>query len=181
MTSEFNSAADPGDNELFVSLLMEHHSRLLGYIRTLIPQRQDAEDLFQRVSITLWQKFAEYDRSREFFPWAAKVAFFTVCNYRRKRYRQRLVFSEELIDIMSQERPQHLEQQEGRLEALLSCVESLAPADQHLLMQMYGERSSIKELAATTGKAVQTLYNRLASLRRDLVGCVQRKTLGGHA
>lgn len=177
MTADPDSKSTSDNNELFVSLLMSHHSRILGYIRTLVPQRQDAEDVFQKVSMTLWQKFEEFDQGSEFFPWAAKTAFYTVCNYRRQQYRDRLIFSEDLIAIMSHERTTHLEHQTERMEHLLGCVERLPPMDQRLLMEAYAETSSIKDLASKTGKAVQTLYNRLAALRRDLVNCVQKKTL----
>ncbi len=162
-------------SELFVALLTKEHSRLLGFILTLVPHRHDAEDLLQKVSLTLWSKFGEYDSTRDFFAWASKVAFFVVCNHRRALYRRRLTFSQELLDVMSRERVDHLEQQGTRLDLLVTCVEKLAADDQRLLFQMYAENFSIKDIAATTGKAVQTLYNRLGILRRNLMQCVQRK------
>ncbi len=165
------------NNELFVSLLTGHHSRILAYIRTLVPQHQDAEDVFQKASLTLWQKFDEFDQNSDFFPWAAKISFYTVCNHRRKRYRDRLVFSEQLLELMSQERVTHLESHESRMEYLLECMQQLSPRDQQLLVRAYRDASSIKEMATESGKAVQTLYNRLTTLRRGLVNCVHQKTV----
>lgn len=167
----------PEDDELFVSLLAGEHSRLLGYIRTLVPHRQDAEDLFQKVSVVLWQKFGEFERGTNFLAWACRIAFLTVCNHRRSLYRKRLTFSQELLDTLSRERIGHLEGQGTRLDFLVDCLERLPTDDQSLLMQTYAGEAPIQEIASRTGKAVQTLYNRLALLRRDLMNCVQRKVL----
>jgi hypothetical protein len=38
----------------------------------------------------------------------------------------------------------------------------------------YGDRS-VKELAETTGRAPQTLYNQLSQIRRWLFDCMQRR------
>jgi RNA polymerase sigma-70 factor (ECF subfamily) len=44
----------------FIRLLSLHTSSIYTYIRVLIPNRTDAEDVFQETSRTLWEKFDEY-------------------------------------------------------------------------------------------------------------------------
>lgn len=168
-------------DELFVSLLARDHSRLMGYLLTLVAHRQDAEDLFQKVSVTLWTKFDEFESDRDFFAWASRIAFFTACNHRRAQHRRRMIFNPELLELFAQERPVHLEQQGSRLDALLRCVEKLRGEDRTLLFRAYTQNFTIKELAVESGRAVQTLYNRLAGLKRDLVLCVRRKLVAPQA
>ena len=53
---------------------MEEKARLFGYIHSLVYDRNDAEDLFQRVGLVLWRKHDEFDRERSFFHWACGIA-----------------------------------------------------------------------------------------------------------
>ncbi|WP_437206176.1 sigma-70 family RNA polymerase sigma factor [Planctomicrobium sp. SH664] len=164
-------------HQQFVSLLVQNHARILGYIRAFVPHRQDAEDLYQKVSLTLWSKFDEFERDRDFFAWASGIAFFTVCNYRRTKYRNCLTFNQELIETMARERLEHLTSQKSRLDQLIDCVDKLPQPDRQLIMQAYSIDSSVRDIAEQTGKAVQTIYNRLTQLRRDLAACVRRNTV----
>jgi RNA polymerase sigma-70 factor (ECF subfamily) len=164
------------DQERFVALLAQHHSRLLGYILSLVRHRHDAEDLFQKVSLILWQKFDEFDPATDFFAWGSRVSFLVVCNHRRAHYRNKLTFNQSLFETISRERIAHLQDQETRLDLLLGCIERLPADDQVLLLKTSAGDLSVKEFARHTGKAVQTLYNRLALLRRDLMECVQKKS-----
>ena len=76
---------------------------------------------------------------------------------------------------MSLERMQHLSNHNIRLELLQDCFERLSSVDQELLLQATFEKQSIKEFAENAGKTVQTLYNRLSVLRRELADCILRK------
>lgn len=160
---------------MFTSLLERERLRIFGYIRTLVPHNSDAEDVYQHVCLTLWNRFSDFDQERDFFSWACGIVYYTVCNFRRSNQRDRHFFSQELIETMSQERIQHLSNHNLRLELLQDCFRSLPPADQELLLLSTLEKQSVKEFARQTGKTVQTLYNKLSSLRRDLAACVKRK------
>lgn len=169
------SSSDQNSGEKFTSLLEQERLRIFGYIRTLVLHNSDAEDVYQHVCLTLWNKFDEFDQDRDFFAWACGIVYFTVCNFRRSNQRDRHYFSQELIETMSQERMQHLSNYNLRLELLQDCFYSLSQADQDLLIHSTQEKQSIKEFACKAGKTVQTLYNRLSALRRELAQCVKRK------
>ena len=47
----------------------------------LLPNEQDAQDVFQRTSLVLWQKFDQFDSDRDFLPWACGVAHYEVRNF----------------------------------------------------------------------------------------------------
>tara|TARA_R110002111_G_scaffold262586_2_gene339310 strand:+ start:10791 stop:11339 length:549 start_codon:yes stop_codon:yes gene_type:complete len=173
--SNFTSSPDQDDRGLFTSLLNQERLRIFGYIRALVPHTPDAEDVYQHVCLTLWNKFSEFDQERDFFSWACGIAFFTVCNFRRSAQRDRHFYNQELIETMSLERMQHLSNHNIRLELLKDCFNSLSSTDQELLLQATLEKQSIKEFAEKAGKTVQTLYNRLSTLRRELAQCILRK------
>lgn len=173
--STSSSLTDQNDRGMFTSLLNRERLRIFGYIRTLVPHNSDAEDVYQHVCLTLWNKFSEFDQERDFFSWACGIAFFTVCNFRRSAQRDRHFFNQELIETMSMERMHHLSNHNIRLELLQDCFNSLRAADQELLLQATFEKQSIKDFAEKAGKTVQTLYNRLSTLRRELAQCILRK------
>jgi RNA polymerase sigma factor (sigma-70 family) len=86
----------------FLRYFAKHHGRLFGYIYSLLPNRADAEDVFQRTSLVLWQKFDRYDPSEPFFPWACGVAFYEVRNFLRVSNRERLRFNSELLGKLAE-------------------------------------------------------------------------------
>jgi len=169
------SSSDQDARSAFTNYLCQDRLRIFGYIRTLVPHNSDAEDVYQHVCLTLWNKFKEFDQERDFFSWACGISFFTVCNFRRSVRRDRHFFSQEIIETMSMERLQHLGNHNIRLEFLHECFSGLNSGDQELLLQAMVEKQSIKHFAEEAGKTVQTLYNRLSILRRELAECITRR------
>ena len=171
------SSVKSHSRELFSSLLDKDRLRIFNYIRTLVPHYSDAEDVYQHVCLTLWKKFDEFDQERDFFSWACGITFYTVCNHRRSRRNDRHYFSQELIETMAQQREKDLSKYNVRIEFLHDCMNGLNPTDQQLLQKAVLEKQSIKEFAKTADKALQTLYNRLTVLRRELAECILSKLL----
>jgi RNA polymerase sigma-70 factor (ECF subfamily) len=50
----------------FVQLFAQSSRRIYAYIRTLVPNQADAEDVFQETSKVLWEKFADYEIGTDF-------------------------------------------------------------------------------------------------------------------
>jgi RNA polymerase sigma-70 factor (ECF subfamily) len=140
-----------------------------------VPHYSDAEDVYQHVCLTLWKKFDEFDQKRDFFSWACGISFFTVCNHRRSMRNDRHYFSQDLVETMAQQREQDLGKYNRRIKFLHDCMSGLATPDQQLLQKVVLENKSVKEFAKTADKALQTLYNRLTFLRRELAECIISK------
>jgi RNA polymerase sigma-70 factor (ECF subfamily) len=167
--------SQPGPD--FARLLVRHDRSLLRYIMTFLPRRDDAEEVLQRTAMVLWEKFAEYDPSREFLPWAQRFAYFEVLNFRKQVARDRLVFREEVIAALAETR----ESQSGRLEAqrraLRVCLEQLSGDDRTLLKRKYSDSESIAQLADERGKTAKALYRRLDRLREMIARCAEQRLL----
>lgn len=169
------SASADGD-EHFVTLLTSHHDRLLGFVKTLIPNRADAEDVFQRGTVSLWQKHAEYDPERPFFPWACRFLHFEVLNYRKRIARDRLCFSDDLLEKLAEEQVEEQPVLDARREALDSCIEKLSAHEQTVLERRYREKGSIAGLADDLGVTPKRLYKTLERIRKNLSLCLNRAT-----
>ncbi len=168
-------AAASDRNEQFVVLLQGAQRRLQAYLATLLGNRHDAEDALQRVSIILWRKFADFELGSDFLAWAITVARFEARNFQRVSGRSRLRFGDDLMELLAEERAPDLLLLDNRLDALDECLRELDPPSRSLLESAYQQDSTIADLAARLGKAPQTLYNRLNTLRRSLVACIEHR------
>ena len=160
--------------EAFVHALTSHHDALLRFVRTLVPHASDAEDVFQRASVSLWKKHEDYDPSRSFYTWACRFVHFEVLNYRKRAARDRLSFSEDLIESLAEDQIQSEPRLENRRQALAACIGKMPSEDQKILQRRYEENSTIAELAKELKRPAKQLYKHLERIRRNLYLCVDR-------
>jgi len=53
---------------VFEILVRENQAMLMTYLRAVLHDKTVADDLFQETMLVVWQKLADYDRSRPFGP-----------------------------------------------------------------------------------------------------------------
>jgi RNA polymerase sigma-70 factor (ECF subfamily) len=165
----------------FVALLTGSHGRLMGYVMSLLGRRHDAEDVLQKASVTMWQKFDTFELGTDFLAWASTVCFYEAKNFQRLSARAPLCFDDRLLVVLATERLADLEHREERLVALDLCLKKLPEQDRRMLHAAYIDKTGIASLAKQLGRAPQTLYNRLNALRRSLADCVERRLADGSA
>ena len=170
-----------GPPEAFLKEFAPHHDRLFAYLFSLPPHRPDAEDVFQRTSVILWQKFDQWEPGTDFLAWACGVAFYEARNFIRVASRDRLRFSDALLDTLAKERAATLRRRDDRVAALQECLQKLDQGERELLQKAYVDEESIRELARRDGRAAQTLYNRLNLVRKRLLQCTDLRLDGGRA
>ena len=170
-----DSAEPPSSSEQFITLLNAAHGRLLGFLRVMLGNNADAEDVLQRASMTIWRKFGEFDPGKDFFAWASSFAFYEAKNFQRVAARSRLNFDDELLERFAEERVQDLDQREARLAAMDRCIAELDESSRDLVREFYLNNTEVATLAERLGRAPQTLYNKLNTLRRLLAECMKRR------
>jgi len=178
-TPKSASAGQPERQAEFVALLTGSHGRLLGYLMSLLGRRHDAEDVLQKASLTMWQKFDTFTLGTDFLAWASTICFYEAKNFQRLSARSPLCFDDRLLAVLATERLADLGRREERLAALDRCLEKLPQKDRVLLQAAYIDRQGIGSLGEQLGRAPQTLYNRLNILRRSLADCVERRLAEG--
>ncbi len=161
--------------EEFVRLLNGAHGRLLRFVVSLVARRHDAEDILQKASVTMWRRFADFKSGTDFVAWACTVAAYEVKNFQRSLGRSRVLFDDELVEVLAAERIADLKQYDARLDALEECVKKLDDSSRLLVDAIYTRGEEIKEFARKEGRAPQTLYNRLNLIRKLLTECMHKK------
>ncbi|MFZ9034121.1 MAG: sigma-70 family RNA polymerase sigma factor [Anaerohalosphaeraceae bacterium] len=160
--------------EEFLSLLMSNQQRIHGYVLSLVPNRHDADDLMQETITILWRKFDEFQTGTNFASWGMKVAHYRVLNYRTKKAKDRLVYSEDLLNQIHDvalKKQKYLEEQN---EHLSGCIQKLQTNDQRLLKARYELGRSVQSLAAHLDRSTQYVYKHLARIHHALRLCVKR-------
>lgn len=161
------------EDDAYVELLNRFKKPLYRLILCMVRSSADAEDVFQQTAITMWDKFSEFELGSDFFAWASTIARYKVRDYIKAKARQRVYFSDALIDQLIVE-GRGAAEDELRLKALEDCRKKLTVADQQLLVECYGGERTIMEIAARSGRVVGGVYNSLWRIRRALYGCIER-------
>lgn len=156
-------------------LLNTAHGRLLRFVISLVARRQDAEDILQRASVTMWRRFGQFETGTDFIAWATTIAAYEVKNFQRVAGRSRVTFDEELVETLASARVQDLQNYDRRLDALEECVQKLDESSRTLVDAVYSKGEDVKSLAIREGRAPQTFYNRLNFIRRILTDCMREK------
>nr|WP_261361771.1 sigma-70 family RNA polymerase sigma factor [Aeoliella straminimaris] len=155
-----------------MQLFVVNQHRILGYLLTLVADRNIAEDLLQETAVTLLTKFDSFEQGTDFTAWACQVAYWKVKNYRRSCARSKILFSEKFIDKLSERTVEMGPTLDDRRKALDSCLERLDERDRAFLMARYEPDGSVARAGQTAGRTTQAAYKALQRLRRTLRDCV---------
>lgn len=165
---------DPSRVDEFVRLLGQNQRRLFLYVRTLVPNPTDAEEVLQNANLVLWREFGQFQTGTNFAAWACRVAMNQVLAWRKKRQRDRLEFTDAFLEAVAREAEEKADVLEDRCRALAGCLEKL-PADQRELIRLrYDEGGSIEHVAGKAKRTVEATYRALSRIRHTLHDCVTR-------
>ena len=168
------SLHDSPAKDEFVELITRHRNALFGYILALVQNTADAEDLLQQTCLVLWRKFDQYDPEGNFVGWASKTAQFEVLNFFKRRRRDRVVLSDELLGDLATALVEADDEDAARKEALAGCLAKLSTNDRALVEQCYEGRANFKTVAEKLGRSADGVYKSLARIRQWLFECVER-------
>jgi RNA polymerase sigma-70 factor, ECF subfamily len=160
----------------FVALFVKNQRRIYGYILTVVPDCNEADDLFQQTSLVLWEKAGEFRPEGDFVRWACGIATNIIRNYRVKKRRDRHWFSDEMMARIADVRAERSEWLERALAALGTCMKELAPLDRELLGLCYEGQRSIRQVSEDLGRTENSVYQRLHRIRVKLLDCIEQKS-----
>ncbi len=170
------SESENDNYERFVQRFAQHEADLRRFIRSMLPTREDTDELVQQTAIVLWRKFDQYDPETNFMKWACVVARFEALAYRRKMARDRLVFREDVLELMADEGAEEVDSRRVEHDALETCLAAMPEKQRKFVTLAYTPGVKVKELAAEAGSSPAAFYMRLKRLRHQLMECVESKT-----
>lgn len=159
--------------DMFVQLMAAHEHRLGCFVLALVPNWSDAEDIVQETKVRLWEQFDTYDIEKDFGTWACVIARYQVLAYRTRSSRSRILFSQEVVNRLSDELSHDDAEPDSRAAFLEQCVKKLTQWQRDLLMQSCAADYSSQKVAAQLGRKADAIRQSLLRIRRKLYRCVE--------
>ena len=155
-----------------VQLMMKYQRRIFAYIHTLVPSRSDAEDILQEASVTICEKFSDFQTGTNFYSWACQIAYWKVRAARKKFATSKVVFNQEVLDVISQTRIEAEEELDNRHSTLSRCLKKLNDRDRRMVLTRYESGKNVTAAAQASGRTIQGAYKALNRIRKTLFDCV---------
>ncbi|MBL9162772.1 MAG: sigma-70 family RNA polymerase sigma factor [Planctomycetaceae bacterium] len=165
-----------GDDRIaeFVELYSRYYPRLQYYLMALMPSANDAADVLQEVSLTLWKKFDTYEPNTNFYAWACKVARLQALKHRERLGKSARLIDDAILECLSDEASSDELDPAVSLDALARCLERLSERHRSLIRKRYQPGVSVSDLAFEAGCSANALSKLLGKIRRRLMDCVER-------
>lgn len=159
----------------FLRLYVEHEPSLRGYVRSLVPALQDAQDVMQEVAAALWKRFHTLSSHEDFRRWAFGVARLEALEYLRKCRRDRHVFGDEMFELLAAEAEEAADELVEERRALDVCLQKLPHEQRSLVESAYAPGVRMDMLAQQLGRTAMALYKTLHRIRMALVECARKQ------
>jgi len=169
---------DLARGERFTRLLLKHQQRLLGFIVTLVPDWNDADDILQETASVMWRRFDEFDEGTNFGAWAMTIARYQVLDHRKRFARRRRGFSDESVELLADDLEADAEAEDARHEALQHCLTKLTPRDRELIDLRYEQGATAQVVADRVGRSADAVYKALRRIHAALLDCIERALRG---
>lgn len=165
-------------DERFVQQLIAHQPRLRVFVRSLLPIKQDADDVLQEINLVLCRRSGDFVEGTNFAAWALKVAHFQVLAHRQSAARNRLVFEDETVQQIADAAIERLQVSGDREEALRHCLSQLTDHQRRILSQRYAEQLPINRIAEDVARPEASVRQSLYRIRALLQQCIHRRIAG---
>lgn len=159
--------------ERLARLWIEVEPAVRAFVFASISSFSDAEDVVQKVALTVARRFDEYDAERSFEAWALWLAKSRVIDHYRVSGREKLVFSEKLMDQFADSLTARQSEKSARAVALETCVEKLPDKSRQLLELRYEDGASAEVMAETVNSSAGSVRVMLHRVRNLLAECIQ--------
>jgi RNA polymerase sigma-70 factor, ECF subfamily len=161
-------------HERFLRLFLPVQRGLYGYLRTLVPNRADAEDVLQAAATVMWEKFDEFQPETPFEYWAYHIARLQALRHWKQQKRSKLVLSDSVLALLA-DRAVAVSNSAGELmDALELCIEQLSGQDRELLRLRFETDATNRSVARVLGRSEATISRALAHVYGRLLECMQQ-------
>ncbi|MEX2170840.1 MAG: sigma-70 family RNA polymerase sigma factor [Pirellulales bacterium] len=163
--------------EEFVRLWLANARQTYAFVLALVGSRADADEVFQDVSITLWEKFASFELGTDFRAWTFCVARNKVMSFRQLKRHQVVTFSTELVELIASQTIAAAAKMDHDYVALDECLEKLETYQRQLINLRYRQNLRIAAIAAQVEKSIDSVYKSFQRIHRSLLVCLTQNVV----
>ena len=165
-------------DEEFVLMLTEAQQRLYGFILKRLVDHHQSNEVLQLTNIVLCRKANDFEKGTNFMAWALTVANFQILSFRKKKSRDRLVFSDETFDQIVEEDGKMSDDTSSKLFHLNECLKKIDKVNIKLLKMKYDQRLPFKEIASASNKTSNAIRIQVHRIRNQLMDCIEKRMRG---
>ena len=156
----------------FEELLKDTQLSLYKFIFSLLPHKQDAEDVLQKTNLILFQKQKSFDAGLgSFMNWSFGVAKFQVMAHKTKHARSKICLSNELTEVLASESIDY-DTPQIRMNALNKCYNKLPQHMRKIAELRFKRDLSMKEISLCLGRPIGSVSATLHRIRVNIMGCI---------
>ncbi|MGB7326821.1 MAG: sigma-70 family RNA polymerase sigma factor [Rubripirellula sp.] len=145
--------------------------QLRAYIRSIVFNRSDVDDILQDVAVTAFENAERYDGSRPVNAWVIGIARNKIMKYIDKHKRQKTCFSTEVVEAITDAATTGPDKKDS-LDSLQGCLEKLDPKHRTLLVRRHETGVTARQLAKEIGYTDTRMSRLINSLYATLMKCV---------
>jgi RNA polymerase sigma-70 factor (ECF subfamily) len=150
--------------------------RLRAFAFSLIPHWADAEEILQESNLIMWKKFEQFTLGTSFYSWACRIIHLTAKDFRKRRGRCKVHFSDEFLERVAAAQTDELEETLAERERMLgSCMQKLTEKHQQLLHLRHQEGKTSEQIAGILGSTAKAVRQALSRIHKALHDCVERR------
>ncbi|NLE39759.1 MAG: sigma-70 family RNA polymerase sigma factor [Pirellulaceae bacterium] len=164
---------DSPRSEEYVRLWAVHAQRIYSYILSMLANRADADDVFQEVSMTIWNKFEQFESGTNFRAWAYRVSLNKVREFQRARRNEPVFCDNALLEVVDRLTTQRSDVLDTQYRLLTHCLHKLCPRDRDLIERLYRVGATPKSVSQQVGRSVAGIYKALGRIHDALLDCVR--------
>ncbi len=160
----------PKEVEEMTVLWTSAQRTVAAFIRTLVANFHDSEEVLQRVAVTLVRKYDQYDASRPFVAWALGFAKLEALAHLRQRGSERLVFDNTVVEQIAETCAEAAQEAWPYARFLGECAEELDGRSRRAIELRYGGNLKTAQIAhqmELSDGAVRMLLSRARTLMRE--------------
>ncbi len=159
----------------FMKLLVSNQRNIHAFIMSMVPHKNDSEDIMQETFTEMWKKFDQYEPGTNFAGWGITIAKFKVLNFRRKTNKSKLQFNDELLGLLVTESENRLDAMDDRIGALQECTKKLSSKELRILRLRYEDDMTFRQIASIYGYSHQAVCKAVSLIHARLAQCVRSR------
>jgi len=178
-SAELVEMASKGCADSFRQLVELHQKAIRLYLAKYVQCSTHVDDIAQEVFVVAFRQITRFRRESKFSTWLTGIARNKALEFLRAEISARksrnqfleLEIARRKISRLGDEN-QELEEVQGRLEAMRSCLDQLPLRSKDLVNQYYFDQQSSVAIAAESNQTCSSVRMKLLRIRRVLLKCI---------
>lgn len=148
--------------------------QVTAYLSSIVRDHHDTEDLLQRTAAAAAEKYSDYDQTRPFIGWVLGLARIEIMRYRQSRQRDRMVFSDDVMNLLAEANEESTQELMEMREYLEDCINKLQGKPRQIMEVFYLKQLSLLEISRKFNMKLNAVKVALHRARVALRNCMEK-------